>query len=113
MGSIAARQVAKEVVEKVRKGEKINLGKIQRAHGYSKKSAISMKATATKSYKEVINPVVKAMMVERDRAIEAMAIKLPKAKYRDVVDAADKLTKNIQLLTGGKTDNSGIEISWE
>jgi len=58
-------------------------------------------------------PIVKAMEIERDEAIVAMKRKRPKAKYRDLADAADKLTKNIQLLGGGETAREEHKIKWQ
>lgn len=109
MGSIAARNVAKDVLESVGKGKRPILRNIIKKNGYKQNTADSPKqVTNTKSYKEVIDPVVKKLITERNRAIKAMAAKLPKAKYRDLVDAVDKTTKNIQLLTGKATTRFGI-----
>ena len=58
-------------------------------------------------------PIVKAMEIERDEAIATMKRKRPKAKYRDLADAADKLTKNIQLLGGGETAREEHKIKWQ
>lgn len=110
-----ARAVAKEVIKKVRKGEKINMQEIQKKHGYSAKSAKSMKVKETKTFKTEIKEIVKAMERERARAIELLRARSNKAKYRDLVDGLDKLTKNIQLLTGKETERNtlNIEISEE
>lgn len=54
--------------------------------------------------KDEFEPIVEKMIAERTRAIEAMAGKLSEAKYRDLTDAQDKLTKNIQLLSGKETE---------
>jgi hypothetical protein len=115
MVSIAAQEMAKEVLETLGKGEKPNLGKIARKKGYSLKTANNPKEiTKSKSYKEVMFPVVSAMENERNRIIDALGKKkLSKEKYRDMIDGLDKLTKNIQLLNGGKTSNEGIQISWQ
>lgn len=115
MGSIAAREVAKEVLENLGKGKKISLRKIAVKKGYKQNTADNPKnITETKSYQDVISPIVKAMELQRQRALEAIGSrKLTKDKTRDLVDLIDKLTKNIQLLTGGKTDNTGMQITWE
>ncbi len=39
--------------------------------------------------------------------------KLKKAPAREVAYVADLLTKNIQLLNGGKTSNEAMEITWK
>lgn len=106
MASIAAREVAKEVIREVRKGKIPNLQKIQRKHGYSKESAKSMKATRTIAYKNETKLVVEAMERERNRIISELSSKdLSKEKYRDLIDGLDKITKNVQLLSGKATDN--------
>jgi len=115
MSSQDAKSVAKEVIETLGKGKKVVLGKIITKHGYSKKTAWNPKnITNTKSYKDVVDPFVKAMETERERMLTAISKKnLSKEKTRDLVDGFDKLTKNIQLLNGGKTSSEGVTISWE
>ena len=114
MGSIAAGQVAKEVLESLGKGKKINLGKIMRKNGYAGNTADNPKnVTETETFKGIVNPVVLALEEERKKIIERLKKTRNKAKYRDLIDGLDKVTKNIQLLSGGKTDNSGVQISWE
>ena len=39
---------------------------------------------------------------------ESGKITRDKAKYRDLMDGLDKISKQIQLLTGGKTDDVGL-----
>lgn len=111
MPSIAAQNVAKEVISKVRKGERPILGKIIPKHGYSPSIATHPnKVTRTDSYKEVIEPIVSAMERERNRLIKAMSEReLTGERYRDLTDGIDKLTKNIQLLSGGATANIQIK----
>lgn len=105
--SEAARAVAREVIATVRSGKIPNKQKIQQKHGYTESSARAMKATKTKTYQDEMKTVIQAMERERDRAIKAMKTKIDEAKYRDVVDAADKLTKNIELLSGRDTARVG------
>ena len=114
MSSLAAKQVAREVLETIGKGEKPNLGKIIKKKGYAHKTSLNpQEVTNTKSYQDEISPVIRAMEKERERLIEALGKKnLSKEKYRDMVDGIDKLTKNTQLLNGGKTSNEKLEISW-
>ena len=110
MGSLSAKNVAKDISESVGKGKKIILGEILKKNGYSEStSKTPSRVTDTASFKEEINPVVRAMERERDAAIKMMSKVRNKAKYRDFADAIDKLTKNIQLLTGGRTENGGLE----
>lgn len=116
MSSIAAQNVAKEVLETLGKGKKVKLGKIALKNGYALNTADNPKnITETKSYQQVISPVVKKMIKERDRLMRSLGGKdLDKVSYRDGMDGLDKLTKNIQLLTGGSTENvavQGVEIN--
>lgn len=112
MASENAAAVAAEIMEKVRKGEKINKQQIQKKHGYSASSAKSMKAMKTKTYQKKIKPIIQAMIEERNAAIAAMKRKRSKAKYRDLTDAIDKFTKNIQLLGGQPTEQIKL-YGWE
>ncbi|HKO54851.1 MAG TPA: hypothetical protein VJ276_03170 [Thermoanaerobaculia bacterium] len=114
MPSENAKAVAHEVIETVRKGEKVSIRKIAPKHGYSKATADhAAKITETESYKSVIDPFIQAMKDERDAAIKEAAKKRGNASYRDAIDSIDKLTKNIQLLSGGKTANDQITMTWE
>lgn len=111
MASEAAQAVAKDVLTSVRKGLIPNKGEIIKERGYSVSvSKKPKKVTETKSYKDVIYPVVQRLEEERQRAIEALPKLIGKAKYRDAIDAIDKLTKNHQLLTGGATANVAIGV---
>lgn len=113
MASIDAKNVAYEVLETIGKEKKVVLGNIIKKHGYSKVTAkVPSTVTNTKSYQDVINPVIDQMIEERERAIKALKGKISKAKYRDLIDATDKLTKNIQLLNGGETERQGISIGF-
>jgi len=106
-----ARAVAEEVKLKVSKGEKIVMGKIIKKHGYSDGiSKQPIRVRKTQSYQKEIKPIVDRLIIERDRAIKALKRKISKAKYRDLTDAIDKLTKNIQLLSGGATSREIIEL---
>ena len=114
MTSIMGKEVAKEVISKVRKGEKINMQEIQTKHGYSKKSAKSMKAKETKGFKEVVDPVVAGMRKFQEALVAeltspARIAKLPKEKLIFMSGALKNTTHDLQLLTGGKTESNGVE----
>lgn len=113
MASDTAKAVAHEVIANLSKpqGKRKSKKAILAAHGYKPSIQESPSiVTNTKSYQETIQPFVQRMVIERDRAIGAMARKISKAKYRDLTDSIDKLTKNIQLLTGGSTQNIAIGV---
>ena len=115
MGSIAAKVVAKKVSENIRKGKKPNLGKIIKEAGYSESTSKSPQlVTDTKSYQEEVEPIVTAMIRQRDRMVAEIAGRqLTKEKLRDLTDAIDKLTKNAQLLGGKDTSKEAVTFSWE
>ena len=112
MASEDAKNVAKQVLETIGSGEKIILGEILRNNGYSDNTADNpLLVTSTKSYQDVINPVIVKMEKERDRLLLALANKdLSEEKYQTMIDGLDKLTKNIQLLNGGSTERSSVIV---
>lgn len=110
MGSINAENVAKDVSETIRKGEKVILGEIIKENGYSESTSKKPKlVTETKSYQETINPIVKRWEKERERLTSELEKRdLTGERYETVMKAIDIATKNIQLLSGGKTENIGL-----
>lgn len=80
-----------------------SLTQLMKDAGYSDSSS-RQQAEIMNRLDEEINPVVNAMIKERDAAIKRMAQIRGKAKYRDLTDAIDKLTKNAQLLSGKETE---------
>lgn len=112
MISVRAKAVAMEVSEAIGNKQPVDLGKIIRKQGYSKSTSKTPKrVTETKSYKAVMKPIVEQLEEERQRAVELLKGQISKAKYRDLVDGVDKLTKNIQLLTGKETERVGFSLS--
>lgn len=115
MSSINAESVGTEVLKKVRNGKKVIMGEIILAHGYSKTvSTAPTKVTKTKSYQRVIKPLADQLEEERQAIMERLKVTRDKAKYRDLMDGLDKVTKTHQLLTGGATENLavlGVEIN--
>lgn len=108
MASENAKAVAREVIKKVQKGEKVVVGEIIDKQGYapSMKSHPN-KVTNTKSYKEETKPIVRAWEKERQRIAKEMKVKdLNDVQYEQLARVMDILTKNIQLLTGGATERT-------
>lgn len=107
MASENAKQVAKKVSENLRKGKRVNLGKIIKETGYSKSTSESPTVvTETKSYQEEIKPILDLMVKERQRLINEMSGReLTKVQYESLTRALDLLTKNIQLLSDRPTEN--------
>jgi hypothetical protein len=115
MASKNAENVAKKVLESLGKGKKINLGKIARESGYSNNTADNPKnITETKTYQDTVQPFIDKMIKERDRIIDAMTKKdLDTVQYDSLNRGLDTLTKNIQLLNGGKTESNEMIIKWQ
>jgi|GEM_PF-6801772 len=76
-------------------------------------SIAEQQTNALVGIREELEPIVGEMIRVREKAIARMHSTLPKANYRDLMDSIDKLTKNIQLLSGGKTANDDLHITWE
>lgn len=112
MASHNAAAVAKEVLETVAKGGKVNHRSIALKHGYAPSVADNAyKITSTKTYQMIMKNAVSAMEKERARIITAMQNKdLDKEKYATLVQSMDTVTKNIQLLSGKSTENIAIKV---
>lgn len=115
MASENAKAVADKVIEKVRKGEKVVLGEIIKKQGYGKSMpSHPNKITKTKSYQKRMSPLLDRYQDELNAILEAMKKKNKNSEqYRVLVEAADKIQKQIQLLSGGDTSKEKITIGWE
>lgn len=109
MASEAAKAVAKEVLETISKGKLPSVSKIAPKYGYSKKTAASGLIQKTKTYKEIVGNALDSFMEERQAIFDEMKKKRAKAPYSSLVGGLEVSSKNIQLLTGGKTENVGID----
>lgn len=113
MASERAKNAAKKVLEKTRKGEPVIMGQVLREVGYGRGTTLTPnQVTNTKSYQAEIEPFVKKLEKERDRIVLEMSIKdLDKVQYQHLTSAVDTLTKNIQLLSGKETERAGVTIN--
>ena len=108
--SLAAKQVARKVLENVRAGRKPDITRLAIAQGYSVASANASKPQLTKTYQREINTALDKMMIERDRVLEAMSRKdISRERYDTLVRSASTLTHDTQLLSGGRTENVSVE----
>jgi len=111
------RRVAREVIAQASDGKKINLSKAMKNVGYAKNSRRIPKVVVTEKedFKDEIFDFVKEMETERKLCLKEL--KDPKvrkkATYRDRIDAINKLTNNIQLVTGQTTSNEVMTIIWD
>lgn len=99
--------VAKEVVDTVSQGKPVVMSKILLRHGYSVAMSKSPKTlTKGKQYQEAIQTYTARLEKHRANVLFAMEKKnLEEEQYRTLADAQSKLTHDVQLLTGGKTEN--------
>ena len=113
MASERAKNAARKVLEKSRKGEPVIMGQVLREVGYSEGTTITpSKVTETKSYQDEINPFIQKLEKERDRIVSALSRKdLDEVQYQHLTSAVDTLTKNIQLLGGKETQKMGVTIN--
>lgn len=109
MSSLIAEKVANEVIDEVVKGRLPNKEAIQIKHGYSKISARKHKAMTTQTYKKITKSLTDRLEEERDAILERLPHVREEAKYRDLTDGLDKITKTHQLLTGGATENIAVK----
>lgn len=84
--------------------------------GYKESSARQLSATLVgiKDELEIIDPLVNTLNELRKKAVKVLKEskdKFKKASLRDLIDAIDKLTKNIQLLSGRETDRHGFSLA--
>ena len=109
MGSIMAEHVAKTVLKTVRSGKKVNMTQIHRDHGYSEVSALSQKATKSKTYKKEIQPFVKRLERFRDKLLSELEQRdISEERFADIGRSLKDTTHDIQLLSGKATENVGI-----
>ncbi len=112
MGSIAAKAVAYEVLETIRKGKRPNLGKIIKKKGYAvTTSTVPSQVTNTESYQSVVLPYAQRLQKHQEKILKAMEAKnLKKEQYKVLTDALAKVTHDVQLLTGGSTENLAQKV---
>jgi hypothetical protein len=78
--------------------------------GYEKSTAHQQTGILA-GIRDKVEPIVQAMVDHREKVMVQLAKKLPKAKYHNLIEALDKLTKNIQLLSGNPTDRTNNVIT--
>lgn len=71
------------------------------------------KVFQTQAAQEELKPIVDQMKAEREEVMKQAQQVRSGAKYRDLMDAMDKLTKNIQLLSGEDTEKATMTLTWD
>lgn len=93
------------------KGSKKSMGELMLEAGYSKAQSKNPKPIlATEAVKEKVDDFINMLDDKRRMAISYVTQKKLKHTHpRDLAYITDIFTKNHQLLTGGKTENTGVE----
>lgn len=116
MASENAKAVAKEVIKRVRKGQKVKMGEIIENQGYSESVSKSpTKVSKTKSYQKEMKPVVNSLENIRNNLIIELENRkdLSGERMKELVEMLNKLNHDIQLLSGGATNRDEMIISKE
>lgn len=104
MSSNNARKVAEVVLETIGKGKKVSVLKIAPKYGYKKTTAGSGQIQKTKTYQDVMKPAIERYQKELHSILDAMEKKNKNSEqYKTLVEAMDKIQKQIQLLSGKAT----------
>lgn len=105
--SMAARLVARDIINEVVNGRIPNKEQIQLKRGYAPTSARHGKAVQTASYKDEINTFLAKLTKHQNDVLTAMMNKnLKKEKYKTLSDSLAKITHDTQLLSGGETERN-------
>lgn len=100
------KRVVKKISENIGNKKYNSKGELLKDCDYSESISKSPDVIInSKGVQEELKPIIKELEKERNRAIKAMRGKISDAKYRDLVDSVDKMTKNIQLLSGKETES--------
>ena len=112
MGSISATQVGEKVLDSLRKKKRPILGKILKESGYAlSTSMVPSNVTRTKSYRKVVLPYAQRLQKHQEKILKAMEAKdLSDEDYKVLSDSLTKVTHDVQLLTGGSTDNVAVGV---
>lgn len=63
--------------------------------------------------RDTVDAVINKLEEERQGIINDLKEKRPKANYRDLIDGLDKVTKNIELLSGRPTSRESFKLTEE
>ncbi len=107
MRDLNAKRAATEVLNQMSRGEKANTKKAMRAVGFTNDAP---SVSGNPNFQRIIKEYTSLLEYHRAEVLNAMMGKnLDDEQYRTLTDAQTKLTHDIQLLTGGKTENIGLD----
>lgn len=106
------RKLVKLISENVGLRKPKTMMEILREAGYSE-SVARQQSSILVGVREDLDPIVDELEKHRVEVVKRMRKEFSKARYRDLTDSLDKVTKNIQLLSGKATDRSENKVvSW-
>ena len=113
MPTLKQKRAVEEILENTRTGG--TKGDALRKAGYSEEMAKQPSVILeSEGFEEAAEPFVNKMVKLRDKIIKEMDIrKMDEVQFNDMTTAVDKLTKNIQLLSGGATERTELKLSAE
>jgi hypothetical protein len=116
--TIRQQRAAKLLTDSIKTGSELELARVLRDAGYTPSSAaqagrIIQKPSFQRELAKYQKELVPRMEKERARALMALSNKdLDVESLRDLNVTIDTLTRNIQLLSGGATENQAIIVKW-
>ena len=107
------KQVAKNFIASIESGKPATKGEIVSSAGYGKVSKQPQRVLESVGVKMELKPYLHRLEAFRTKVLTALEKKkLSTVEFRDLSATLNKTTHDIQLLSGGSTDNV-IVISWE
>jgi hypothetical protein len=103
------KALARELIENTKRAKPLNKSEILENIGYSRTTARHAQEDiiSRPGVQKEILPVVERLKKHRDKIIQELEIKqLDEVKYKDLMDGMDKITKNIELLSGNATERT-------
>ncbi len=110
--TLKQKQVAKNYIASVESGKPMTKGEIVASAGYGKVSKQPSRVINSRGVQEEMRPFVLGLEKLRRKVLYELHSKnLKTVKFRDLSTTLGKLTHDIQLLSGGSTDNVMV-VSW-
>lgn len=112
MSSILAWRLANKLCEAVCSNDKPTYSELMIECGYSKTTArLPYRVIRSPYFQRLMSDFINNLKKEVDRLTQEMNSRdLSKEKYETLAVALDKVNKQLQLATGGSTDNQKISI---
>ena len=106
MASENAKAVAEDVLKKLNNSKKVVFKEIMEKRGYAEATIKNPKnVTETKSFQEVVSPIVDRMKGIRDKIVAEMEIKdTSQERLSDLSTILKNINHDIQLLSGDPTE---------